>query len=782
MTKTAAFRTLQRCLLALSAIAVLIGEPLSFADGTPCPVVVLRSDGSNSAAHRAPNARALFGRSVWLITAAEAASSGLVSGTVPAAIGFHYSVAPGVTATGSLKVYLENTSDTSNTKSSTWASAISGMTLVHNDPATVLPDTTDPFDIPFSGSGVSSFTYTGDGLYVAFDWSWAGPTVNQAVIACTLALPGGIKTAQSNTSAPTTLTVGNTRPETRLTPSVASLINDAGVDFVISMGSAPKTFVGPQTIQAVITNRGVNALSNFPVSLNITGAQAFSDVQTIDTLAACVGRTTVTFAPFTPLVIGSNTVTVSIPSDDDPSNNTGSEPLDVTDTLYSYLHPGTEPDDFAFTNQPSAVVAKFPITAAAKISEVHLHFKQVSAGTYRVVIFPDSGSGTPGSVPLYQDAVDRSVLAAGPVTIALPTPIDVGPGSFFVGFAQTNNVEFDFSIDYENPLRPETFFGSIPYPPADWFTFEPNNPFTLVVGVTLAQCSGSAECNDGNPCTDDACTNSVCLHTNNSAACDDGNACTQTDACQSGLCTGSNPVVCTASDQCHDAGTCVPETGFCSNPSKPDATSCNDGNACTTQDGCSNGSCVGSSVSCDDGNPCTADGCVDGVCVSTPIVCPEADVWVGLTNSDDVGIKFDLRAEIYRTPAGGGSRVLVSSGNVASVPGGGAGFNNARLDVIPLQQPTAFESGDQIDFVLSVRNACVGSGKNSGRARLWFNDPAANSRLTVDASRTYYLRMSGTSLGLETNVGAGPKKTIDIQAGAKCSAYVPFGTWSRTVQ
>ena len=155
-----------------------------------------------------------------------------------------------------------------------------------------------------------------------------------------------------------------------------------------------------------------------------------------------------------------------------------------------------------------------------------------------------------------------------------------------------------------------------------------------------------------------------------------------------------------------------------------------------------------------------------------------ANIWVGLTNSDDVGIRFDLRAEVYRN-----GTQLVGSGEVASVPGGSSGFNNARQDTITLTPigGTTFRSGDTVSITLYVRNACTGSGKNSGRARLWFNDSAANSRFdaTIGGNpRTYFLR---DAFVLATSPGPGPKKTIDVAAGAKCSPYKTFGTWTTTI-
>ncbi|MBB5076355.1 SdrD B-like domain-containing protein [Nonomuraea endophytica] len=150
-------------------------------------------------------------------------------------------------------------------------------------------------------------------------------------------------------------------------------------------------------------------------------------------------------------------------------------------------------------------------------------------------------------------------------------------------------------------------------------------------------------------------------------------------------------------------------------------------------------------------------------------------IWIGLKNSDDVGVKFDLLAEVYR------DSTLVASGQLNSFGGGSSGFNNAHLATVTLAPftPVSFPPGSQLKLRVSVRNACTGSRHNSGVARLWYNDAAANSGLsaTIDAQATYYLR--DTAL-LALTVGPGPKKTTDIQSGAKCSAFKPFGTWTVT--
>ena len=50
-----------------------------------------------------------------------------------------------------------------------------------------------------------------------------------------------------------------------------------------------------------------------------------------------------------------------------------------------------------------------------------------------------------------------------------------------------------------------------------------------------------ANCDDGNPCTNDSCVSGVCQHINNTNACSDGNPCTTNDACSGGACVGGPP-------------------------------------------------------------------------------------------------------------------------------------------------------------------------------------------------------------------------------------------------
>ncbi len=73
-------------------------------------------------------------------------------------------------------------------------------------------------------------------------------------------------------------------------------------------------------------------------------------------------------------------------------------------------------------------------------------------------------------------------------------------------------------------------------------------------------CTSVADCDDGNPCTDELCDDTLgCVYADVNRACDDGNACSGPDACNSGTCVGG-PVAsgCTS---CQAIAVLPPEGG-----------------------------------------------------------------------------------------------------------------------------------------------------------------------------------------------------------------------------
>ena len=176
-------------------------------------------------------------------------------------------------------------------------------------------------------------------------------------------------------------------------------------------------------------------------------------------------------------------------------------------------------------------------------------------------------------------------------------------------------------------------------------------------------------CDDGNPCSVDACDDVTgCTASHFTGSCSDGNACTVDDACKAGACAAGAALACDDNDGC-TLDTCDPATGLCANAAvvgcggnckvdgdcsdgnpctddtcvlleagkpnnggkcsvQPNVATCDDGEICTDKDVCKGGVCSGAAIACNDSNPCTTDSCTPGkgcVHAANTIVCDDAN-------------------------------------------------------------------------------------------------------------------------------------------------------------
>jgi uncharacterized protein len=159
-------------------------------------------------------------------------------------------------------------------------------------------------------------------------------------------------------------------------------------------------------------------------------------------------------------------------------------------------------------------------------------------------------------------------------------------------------------------------------------------------------------------------------------------------------------------------------------------------------------------------------------------------LWIGLRNSDDVGTRFDLLAEVLK------NGTVVGSGQVNNVPGGSSGFNNAvfRTIDLALSGPVEIFPGDTLSFRLSVRITAVG-GHSSGTARLWYNGAAIDTRPNRDAGSRFGARIGSATAehflrsGFALNTAAGSSRAfidVFVNRNAGGNPFKTFGTWSKT--
>jgi hypothetical protein len=127
-------------------------------------------------------------------------------------------------------------------------------------------------------------------------------------------------------------------------------------------------------------------------------------------------------------------------------------------------------------------------------------------------------------------------------------------------------------------------------------------PVDAAVGF---RCTRNFECNDGNECTDDVCTEGACGNPFNAAPCGDEVFCNGLERCAEGACA-PGPAPCPSMDDCDEA------MGRCT--------------ACETDDHCPAPDVVGETL-CEFEHPCDGEGsitqfvatygCVETACVAT---------------------------------------------------------------------------------------------------------------------------------------------------------------------
>jgi len=135
------------------------------------------------------------------------------------------------------------------------------------------------------------------------------------------------------------------------------------------------------------------------------------------------------------------------------------------------------------------------------------------------------------------------------------------------------------------------------------------DPCTVDACVSNACQHEPKGCDDGNACTQDSCVSGICQHAG--MDCDDGNACTD-DSCSNG-CQHSNNSASCYGGQCQN-GTCQASCQCDLGCKDSCGQACNEGVKCATNAVCKGGTCACSNVLC--GGVCCGAGetCSNGIC------------------------------------------------------------------------------------------------------------------------------------------------------------------------
>ncbi|MBC7888116.1 MAG: T9SS type A sorting domain-containing protein [Ferruginibacter sp.] len=241
--------------------------------------------------------------------------------------------------------------------------------------------------------------------------------------------------------------------------STALANNDAQVSNVYTLGKIPVAYGSPHIVKALVRNAGASTINNLAVTLNVTGANTFSNLQTVTSLAPGASAT-VSFAGYSPANIGTNTVTVNVAADDNNTNNSVLYTQVVTAGTFSYADNATNSGAIGYNNAAGLIVNKYTLTGSAYATNVNIFIPNAASNTgntiYAVVL------NTAGTI-IGQSA--NYVIAAGDLGTYKSLPITTAPlianADFFVGLAQTANATtgyFPVGIQAELSTRAGAYY------------------------------------------------------------------------------------------------------------------------------------------------------------------------------------------------------------------------------------------------------------------------------------------------------------------------------------
>lgn len=291
-----------------------------FAGAQPVNYIEAPVFDNSTSTGRGPNGTTnhVYMRACGLVKATEL--SGIASNATISSFGFSLNAGASTNApTGNFTLYLQNTSDITYNKGTSFSTAIGGMSQVYASTMT----------IPLSSGATSvvinlstPFVYTGGGIYVAYDWYNPGPySSSAAVYRCNSGgLSPGLASNASGTSVGDLLGTTAFRP-TFLWGVANTYTNEIGVLSMDAPGRlAGGLFSTSHTVTATVRNNSNITKNNVVVSLNVAGANTFAASHTIASLASGASSL-VSFSAFTPTAAGMNTLTVSVPADELNTNN-----------------------------------------------------------------------------------------------------------------------------------------------------------------------------------------------------------------------------------------------------------------------------------------------------------------------------------------------------------------------------------------------------------------------------------------------------------------------------
>ncbi len=415
--------------------------------------------GTTTTQVRAPNGlnTHTFLRAATFVPASELAAAGIDSGESIVNLAFRLTAGASVPNKGRFTLYLGNGQNTTYSRGTAWTGAINGLAVAYDDSLS-LRTAAGLMTLQLS----QPFVYTGGSIEIAYDWAAVAPfavSPGIATYAANSAIGGSLVSAASATAVPTTLGATAFRPEFVWGVDDRKA-NEVEVITMFAKGRNPRQWGAPEVVQAIVRNNGYQTRNNLGVTLNVTGANTFTNTQTVAALGID-SVATVNFANFSGTALGFNNMTVSVPNDDVNANNSKNWVQQQTDSIYSYNDSSlTGLGGVGYNTGSGLLLTRYTVTGQRSIRAARMRISNTAAiignGLYAVVL-NDSGVILAQSAPRVIAAADTNQW----VIFSFPNPVNINNGNFYIGMAQPANATtgyFPMAFQTENPTRANAYY------------------------------------------------------------------------------------------------------------------------------------------------------------------------------------------------------------------------------------------------------------------------------------------------------------------------------------
>ncbi|MFZ4414788.1 MAG: hypothetical protein ACOYOV_17010, partial [Bacteroidales bacterium] len=237
------------------------------------------------------------------------------------------------------------------------------------------------------------------------------------------------------------------------------LPNDARIKAMYTMGKLPIQSGTPHSVKTIVKNMGSNKLYNLNVTLNITGNNTFTNVKTIDSIASGI-EDTINFDAFIPASYGLNNVKVTVPADDNLSNNEFNYRQDVTDSIFGYADTAAATTYLGFNTGSGLFVSKYHVNGSRTIQSARVFITKsntIGQILYGVVL-DQNGVIMDTSIRKTITAADTNTWVS--FNFLNPSATTTTNNDFYIGIAQTvgSGGYYPLGCQAEVPCRKGAFY------------------------------------------------------------------------------------------------------------------------------------------------------------------------------------------------------------------------------------------------------------------------------------------------------------------------------------